>query len=264
MALPYRWHPSGTTSTYEPAPGMLWPHEHQVWRIIEVNPVPESEWTDREREYVSGCKTEFRARRSPRYIAVRPARINSGDVRDRDHDRHFRFAGRMPLDVYTDSHYPICADCHEPLPCRSQMAERVSAAAISRMGRYEVAGVCPACGEVVTARQESHTWPDNSEVLGGPPVTFHLRHRCKHSAVDYERAWVRLDPERRRALFSCKGHVINHNDGTYQCSELTECPGPRAAHVSYAVCRCPSCHAAGSFGCHPSQAARNAALDDGP
>lgn len=262
MSLPYRWSPEGTTYTREPAPGMLWPFEHEVYRIVEVNPVPESDWTDAEREYVGGIKAEFRAAFSPRMIVVRPASVTSGDVRDRDHDRHFRYGGRFgSLDVYADDHYPICAQCHEPIPCRDKMVERISEQAIARMGRFEVPGICPACSEPVTRRQESQTWPDNAVVFQGPPVTFHLRSRCFSSAVDYEKRWVAADSEHRRSVLSCVGMVTNHNDGTYECSQLTECPGPRAQHKSYTVCRCVDCHARGSFDCRPSPNSRNAALD---
>lgn len=262
MALPYRWHASGARSTNEPEPGMLWPYEHVVYRIIEVKPVPESDWTDKEREYVASTVPAYRQTVLPGYIAVRPASITSGDVRDRDHDRHFRFGGRyMRLDVYDDEHYPICAQCLEPLPCRDQMAERVSTEAITHMTRYETAGICPACEEVVSRRQQSQTWPDNAVIPQGPPVTFHLRSKCHYEAVRYEKQWVAADPDRRRARLSCDGMVTNHNDGTYQCTQLTECPGPAAEHRSYTVCRCPDCHANGAFDCRPSLSSRNLALD---
>lgn len=252
--LGYRWHASGTHSTRDPQPGMLWPFEHEVYRIIEVNAVPEDLWTE-------GDHATWRA--APKMVVVRPARIVGGDVRDRDHDRHFRMGGERAgsLDVYGDEHYPVCAECAEPLPCREQMAERVSAAEAERMARYDTAGVCPACCEVVTNRQASQTWPDNAVVFLGPPVTFHLRGRCLYSAAEYEKQWAKSDPERRRTTLSCKGSVINHNDGTYQCSELTECPGPRARHRGYTICRCPDCHAAGQFGCMPNPKSRNQALD---
>lgn len=262
MSLPYRWHASGTHSTREPQAGMLWPYEHVVYRIIDVEPVPETDWTDEERRRVNGYLPQYRAEYAPKRIIVRPVHINTGDVRDRDHDRHLRIGARsMGLDVYDDEHYPICAQCHEPLPCRDQMAQRVSTEAMAHMSRYEMAGVCPACEEPVTGRQKSQTWPDNAVIPQGPPVTFHLRRQCHYEAVRYEKQWVALDPDRRRTLLSCGGMVTNHNDGTYQCTQLTECPGPTAEHRSYTVCRCPDCHANGGFDCRPSPTSRNLAFD---
>lgn len=100
-----------------------------------------------------------------------------------------------------------------------------------------------ACAEPVTARQKCLSFSENLEVPGGPPVTFHLRSRCNYSAVKYEQRWVAADPNRRRPTLSCPGHVTNHNDGTYDCTQLGDCPGPQARHPSYRMCRCPDCHA---------------------
>lgn len=259
MSLPYRWHPSGTRRVSQPEPGMFLPYEHKVYRIVEVNPVPDESWSDEDRKRVGWSATN-----TPRMIVVRPIDVTSTDVRARDHDKHFRVGGERTatLYLYTDTHYPICAECHEPLPCRDQMAEQVSTKAAEQMVRYEVPGVCPACSEVVTHRQRSQTWPDNAVIPGGPPITFHLRGKCHYEAVRYEKQWAALDPDRRRMVLSCEGHVTNHNDGTYQCTELTECPGPTAHHPSHTICRCPDCHARGVFGCFPSPTSRNRAFDD--
>ena len=232
MSLPYRWHASGTQSTYrEPLlVGSLIAIEHAVYRVMELRQRPDNE--DR-----------------PNIVVVRPAAITSDDPRARDHDRHFSYGARMSFDVYRDEHYPICAKCHEPLPCREQMVERVAEASIKKMGRYELAGVCPDCSEVVTARQKARTFSENIEVMFGPPVTFHLRGRCWYGVVEYEKRWVAADPENRKATYSCPGHVTTHSNLTYDCTQLNECPGPQAAHPSYSTCECPDCHARGLFGC---------------
>lgn len=275
MSLPYRWYPSGTVSPRQHSivVGTLIAHDHAVWRVINIRDLPEVDWSPEDHEAVASldhCKPEYRERTAahlmPRVMTLRPNRAGD-DPRDRDLDKHYLIGGRTTLHwghdwaVYPDQHYPVCAACQEPLPCREQMAEQVSAASATRMGRYEMEGVCPACQEPVTARQKSWTWPDNVEIPGGPSVTFHQRGMCRGSATGYETRWVAADPARRRAFLTCPGHVINHNDGTFQCSELTECPGPQARHPSYTVCRCPDCHARGPFGCTPSQKARNQALD---
>lgn len=177
--------------------------------------------------------------------------------------RHLGAGGRRSVhwDVYEDpEHYPICACCGGPTPCRWQEAKKAGEQAVRTMTRFELAGVCPACGEVVTKRQRSFTWPDNVEVIGGPPVTFHTRSHCWSSAREYERKWVADAPEQRRAKLSCVGRVITHGDGTYECSELADCPGPQASHNGYTTCRAygsSGCvddagRAAGRFGCNVS------------
>ena len=55
--------------------------------------------------------------------------------------------------------------------------------------RYELAGVCPACGEPVTTRQTRQTWRVNLYAFDrDQPVTFHLRRQCEREAMEYDRA----------------------------------------------------------------------------
>lgn len=223
MSLPYRWHPAGTRWQFDPPEvGMLVPYEHAVWRVVSVQP---------KREGLDGDYTHA--------IVLRPVGITGDDPRDRDRDRHVGLR-RRGVQVYPDEHYPVCATCAEPLPCREQMAARVAQESAKRMGRYEMPGVCPACQEPVTARQKVHTFPGNTEVIGGPPVTFHLRNKCHSSAVRYEERAVAVDPAHPRFL-TCPGHVTTHAPGTYQCTEMIDCPGPQAWHRSYELCRCGDC-----------------------
>lgn len=252
MTLPYRWYPEGTTYATRPYPGDLVARDHAVWRVISVTPRPPELWTEESRERVRRHGDRY----IPHAVVLRP--VDAGDdPKHRGRDLHIEARGAH-WDVFRSEHYPICAKCSEPRPCREEMAERVSAAAAQRFARYETPGICPACEKPVTARQKSMTFADNLEVLGGPPVTFHVnRAGCTQEARRYEERWVAADPQRRRAVLSCVGSVINHNDGTYECSELAACPGPAAAHRGgYTVCRCPDCHAGDSFDCHPAPTAR--------
>jgi hypothetical protein len=217
MTLPYRWRPLGADHfrlVTKLKPGDLVAFNHAVWRVIKVHPKPEDE------EY-------------PYRVIFRPVEINTGDVRDRDHDKAWKVQARTWFDVYPNEHYPVCATCHEPVPCRDQMAEEVSAYEAEQFDHYTTAGICPACLEPVSQRQKSITWEDNAVVPGGPPVTFHLRNACWSSARTYEQRWAQLDPNRRKLTLTCTGHLARHVDGSSQCTELAECPGPKAWHSSY-------------------------------
>lgn len=78
-------------------------------------------------------------------------------------------------------------------------------------------------------------------------------------AVGYEKRWVAADPNRRRTALSCAGHLTNHNDGTYDCTQLADCPGPEVPHPAYTRCSCPDCHArpwTQGSGCLPDPRAR--------
>lgn len=224
-------------------------YDYAVWRVISIQRCPEEKWTDRHREEVQVYGPNV----APMIAVLRPAGITSHDVRARDHDKHF-FCTRLGLwqwQVYPDEHYPVCASCSGPLPCREKEAERVAQAEIAQMGRYEIPGICPACREVVTSRQRSVTFPENLELPGGPPVTFHLRGECFYVAGEYEKRWVAADPGRRRCTLTCRGHVTNHGDGTYDCTALDDCPGPGARHTSYQVCHCPGCRSLPGWDCNP-------------
>lgn len=223
MSLPYRWHPDGADHYRNtPAVGDLIPYEHAVYRVIEV--------IDRTEGFPDDPKP-IRVRALP--VGIDPATAMTGDKRAAG----FRAPKRAWWDIYPDEHYPICAKCHEPLPCREQMAQRVSEASAQELDRYTMPGVCPACQEPVTQRQKGITWEDNAAVPGGPPVTFHTRRKCLSTAIQYERRWVAADPNRRRRALSCDGNLVDHCDGTYECTRGVECSGPQARHTrSYAVC----------------------------
>jgi len=247
----YYWCGEGTSRTHTPPePGTLIAHEHAVWRVVEITDLPREKWTERELEdwlHGDGSTTMV--------VILRPVRITSTDVRARDHDMPYRWPRHIGWDVYPDEHYPVCSACGEPTPCREKIGQRVGAREMKRMERYETQGICPACQTPVTYRQRSLTFPDNVELPGGPPVTFHRRKRCLYYAAEYEQAWVAADPGRRRATLSCTGHVTNHGDGTYDCTQLADCPGPAARHRSYSVCFCPE-HRPRALTCNPGPNAR--------
>lgn len=187
---------TGTRSTYDLKSGMLFPDKAQVWQIIEVNPVPETEWTDEDRKHVAIFSPTYQARNSPRYLVVRPLNAPADPVAARKLEQHLRTTSPFyGLPVYPDEHYPICGTCGEPEPCREVQGIRQATQAMKRMERYETPGICPSCGEVVTLRQKALTFPVNLVIPGGPPVTFHIgRAACRYSAEDYERKIAGLPP----------------------------------------------------------------------
>ena len=258
-----RWYPDRARTQYKmPAVGDLIALDHAAWRVVEIRPKPEDLWTEEEREAMASYYRPDDVRAVwPCNVVVRPAHITGDDPKLRRHDRHYRVPGghRVMWHVYPDEHYPVCATCGDPTPCRERTAKREAEQAVKAMSRYEMAGVCPACEEAVSARQKSLTFHDNLEIPGGPPVTFHLRGECRRTAANYEQRWVAADPERRRHTLTCPGRLTNHNDGTYDCTQLGECPSPTARHVSYSTCRCPDCHArpwTWGRGCRPDPKAR--------
>jgi hypothetical protein len=235
-----------------PDPGSLIAFQHRVWRVIAVNRIDESEWTDDERKRVSSLyKEEFRARHAPVHIVIRPAEVTSTDVRARDHDKHHRIQGaNYRWHVYQDEHYPVCAQCGEPTPCRELLGKREAERAVAIMSRYEDPNLCPQCQEPFTRRQKKHTFTENVKIPAGPPVTFHMRGECGYGAAEYERELLTLHPDRTPELH-CPGWITNHNDGTYECTAGERCPGPAVGHEGLQACLCELCNVNGPFDCHP-------------
>lgn len=252
----YRWRPLAAVDG-TPEVGRLVPLWHRVWRIVAIHPLPEVDWTDDERRHVGAMKAEFRERNAPVAVVLGPPDPPVDPVAHLSQQVSVRLSGwrRRALPMYPDEHWPSCARCAEPLPCRERMAAKIAAAELAKLGRYETAGVCPACQEPVTARQQSLTFSENLVLPGGPPVTFHQRSRCRYSAEKYEKAWVAADPNRRRATLTCGGHVTVHHPMSYSCTEGVECPGSAATHQSYSVCRCPEHTFPGRSGCMPDRRA---------
>jgi hypothetical protein len=225
MSLPYRWYPDGADYKYDLEPGDILAWEHAVYRVQWTEQRPDDE-------------------KYPLRVCIRPIGITGDDVRDRDHDRPLKAPAHYRWNVFPTEHYPVCAKCQEPLPCREQMAKQIAAREAENLDRYTVAGVCPGCTEPVTDRQKGITWEDNVVVPAGPPVTFHLRRACWSAAVEYEQRWQAAAPDERCTTLSCRGSVTRHYDGTHDCTEA-KCPGRDAYHPSvsnhypgYTDCRC--------------------------
>lgn len=226
------WRPNHTREVWRPEVGDLIGLEHQVWRVVEVRDRPEVDWNDDERARVAEVKRESRHKYLPFTVVARRA-----DGRGKD--RHMSYGGRHigTWSVYVDEHYPVCAKCGEPTPCRERLAAEDAAIAMGHMARYESTDHCPACNGVITDRQRSVTFEENLVVPLGPPVTFHIRQSCRHAAAEYEKKLAAGDPTRKLVL-SCRGDLMTHGDETYECTAGDECPGPMTFHRAYVRCDC--------------------------
>lgn len=233
-----RWRPLGADAhTGNPEIGALVAVDHTVYRVQEIRPKPRIDWDQRGIDLVE----RHGEKAAPVNVIVRPAHITGDDPKLCRHDKHLRAYGEMSRWwVYPHEHYPICASCSEPMPCRERLAIETSESAAKHMARYEIAGICPACGEPVTQRQGSRTFDENLYMPGGPPVTFHAsRRECWSGLVKYEDKWVQADPENRKRRYRCRGVLTTHTSTVYECSLGVECPGPQASHLALTGCSCP-------------------------
>lgn len=261
------WFPLGAVTHHgPPPPGSLVAAYHAVWRVRSVAPVPVTDWTTDD-DHAIGRLGEPA---EPWVVVLRPARLTDDDPAPHRRDRHLRVRRGQSWHVYPDGHYPICGACAEPTPCREREAAQEARRQAERMARFDTPGVCPSCGEPVTARQKSRTFAENVVVPLGPPVTFHTRARCHADLLDYEDVWVAADPGHRVSSRPpvCPGtEIIHPGTGVYDCSLGARCPGvthPRVVHRSMTACQHAGCgEHPGGFGGAADAHARHTAFTGG-
>lgn len=263
------WHPTGAEPRYgaargRPVEGQVVGWEHRAWTVEHVrDAIP----TDQETETLSHYVESYRAGMAPYRVTLR---LLHGEPHPWQKDQHdgrlaLRCGVRTPgFPVYPGGRVPLCS-CHEhPWPCLDQLQEQEAAEAAKKMATElaRMPGTCPACGEVVTSRQQSITFggPNVKNPLAEGP-TYHLRRKCYRAAAAYEELWVNDEPDRPRSLLTlrCEGYLTVHADGSAECHGTdTDCPSVFADHRGYSACYllthgCPRLECEGSrHGCSPS------------
>jgi hypothetical protein len=95
------------------------------------------------------------------------------------------------IQVYIDGRVWLCSCCGDPAPCRPQLSNEEAVRTmkefderLNRMGP----GLCYACGEVITQRQERVTFPgEHADFPGRSGPTFHTRRKCAEQRYLYAR-----------------------------------------------------------------------------
>jgi hypothetical protein len=163
------WYARDTESGFKAAKeGDLVAYQYRPWRVISIR-------EDYEHPKYPGSSCTV--------LQLRPIEATVTDGANLDIHRGWR--SRYSLPEVLTAHYALCVHCGDLMPCREQMAERASTAVMKAMEMYETPGICPACGDPVTHRMQSETFP-NVVVPLGAPVTFHMGRRgCARSAEKY-------------------------------------------------------------------------------
>ena len=161
------WFPESAQRGKHAEPGCIVAYDFKPWLVVDMR---------------HGVKHKDHPDLTYTVYRLRPVDATAAD--DADRDIHRGWHGYLGPTVLRE-HYGLCIHCNELLPCREVMAERAAIDAQKRMARYETPGICPACAEPVTHRQESETLP-NMVVPLGPPVTFHAgRKMCRRELGKY-------------------------------------------------------------------------------
>jgi hypothetical protein len=247
-----RWHPTGAREFYGvPEVGWLIGWNYDVWRVAEIVPWAEEFWREQDHEIIA----KYGAKAAPVHMLLRPALFDSPDpvAAGRVTKSITIHPFRHRVLVFRDEHYPVCARCGEPTPCRELEAQRIAEREMARMERYCTPGVCPSCDKPVSERQKSIVFMENVLVPAGPPLVFHLRQQCRWDAMAYEKKWVAADPRNRTYSLQCPGEVTRHAYSRYECTVGDACLGPEVHHSGgYHSCGCEPCHPDGrTFDCHP-------------
>lgn len=236
MDLMQSWRPALTDRhSYRRVPdvGALVGFRGKPYRVAAVRPVPETEWTDRERDWLAShawCTDE------PIFVRLESAGDHPS-IRIRIHP-----GGSSPTWYILPEHYAVCVTCGDLAPCEAHLATLAAreAAAQAEKDMRVIPGTCPACNEPITSRQKTITYPGGNVLnpFDPGPVRFHTRRQCLGGAERYEAAWVAADPSRPRSrlTLTCKGAVIVHGDGSGECYGNIACPGIYARHRYITAC----------------------------
>lgn len=240
---PGGWKPSEVHSVYRseiPPVGTIVGADHVAWRIADVRPQPEVDWSDEHRAEAATYRQQV-----PTHVQLE--RLNPAGPTG-----HY-LLGPQQLARYTwyvlPEHHAVCGSCGRLSPCpenlRGIVAENASERAERDMAVPE--GWCPACVEPISDRQRSITYPGPNLLnpLARDGVRFHARQTCLHGATVYERRWVAADARNPRSILTleCEGRLLVHHDGSADCTS-DACPHVMAHHRGLMSCYLadePSC-----------------------
>lgn len=190
--------------------GQLLPFRHSMWRIRSI--------TDRDPKWL----LELEHIRGPlealgiktRTLALGETVIHIGVNKER-------------LQAMTEP-FPVCS-CHgHPWPCTVMRDAKNAERATERwMKLYDLsaASVCNSCGEAITSRQRSITFPEPwLQLADAPPPEYHTRINCWLAAQRYEEEYRLKHYPQADRLVSCSGMEFVHTNFT-ECSAEQLCTG---------------------------------------
>jgi hypothetical protein len=188
-----RWDPAGTKRNYKsgaPSVGDLVAWDGCAYLVTHVAPSELLDSEPREQVY-----------RDPYLMTIQrihgPANEHENDMQER--------ALRVPANAYhawqsyEEGRVPLCSCCGHPWPCTvseaKAMSERQAEVLNAKMDRA-TPGCCYSCGEVISHRQGSITYPEpNVELLGFPAPRFHTRKSCAEGLYYYEQKRAKALPD---------------------------------------------------------------------
>jgi hypothetical protein len=187
-----RWMPAGVTRGYgrgpRPEVGETVAYDRGAYIVTHV---ADAELRDNEMSMTSAL---------PYVLTLR--RLH-GPVSEYENDRQERGVriargSSTTFERYAEGRVPLCSCCGHPWPClnldAAEAAKQEAKIMGDKLAKAGIPGTCYSCGEPITTRQESVTYPEpNVELIGYPGPRFHTRQSCGGGWYEYER-------KRQRAL----------------------------------------------------------------
>ncbi|MEU6233817.1 hypothetical protein [Kitasatospora sp. NPDC047058] len=179
-------------------PGMLVIWERSPWRVVEIREIPQDLWPA---PWPERWDTHFRfwfdgsqSQPAPDPATWRDRPINLVLEPDGGGKRkHLASRASFVWDVLPE-HYAVCRSCGELPPCREEELDKTVNRQIAKSDRLLSipAGACMGCGEAISGRQKSVSFPGpNLWRLDLPAGTarFHVRKECSHWVYEYGEQW---------------------------------------------------------------------------
>ncbi len=187
------WHPAGVVTEYgrrRPNVGDAVAYQRRAWEVTHVRV---DDFTEDDLPRLAPWRPEYHDEMRPWRVSLRRL---YGPPHERENSRQ-EIALRIPaftfggFDRYDEGRVPLCSCCNHPWPCILCDAKRESERAASimdkRLGRMGP-GLCYACGEVITQRQERVTFSgEHADFPGRGGPTFHTRRKCYGERAAYAR-----------------------------------------------------------------------------
>ena len=195
------WRPALLTTERKNRPevGDVVAMEYRAWAIVHMSDgaMTSEETADLERRFKPG----YRDQQKPYRVTLRRLHGPIHEVENDQQEVAFSVAlgAWHSWEVYPEGRVPLCSCCSHPWPClmvtSAQDAKQQGRLLDEKMAHAQP-GCCYSCGEIISHRQKSVTYPEpNVELPGFPPPTFHLRESCSPMRRYYDRKRAAAFPD---------------------------------------------------------------------
>lgn len=179
-------------------PGMVVILSRAPYRIVEIREKPDDLWPEK---YEAAWKAEFDEwartptdKPAPQRSTWRHRPVNVVVVPDGGGTEEHRVGPASYVFDVLPEHYAVCVRCGELPPCREEEVDREVDKQVAKSDRLMSIqpGACMGCGETISSRQKTVSFPGPNlwrPDLADGTVRFHARSECSHWVYAYRGQW---------------------------------------------------------------------------